>query len=100
MNRRNFLQTGTLLTMGTVGASASLEEASAAALPSPPPLPFQDEKSDLKITSIRMVQPRPKRPLPKYEPAPGSWSTGGSLVANPMSIYSQYQAERSLFMAD
>ncbi len=64
MNRRNFLQTGTLLSMGTVGASAFSEESKAAPLPTPPPLPFQDEKSDLKITSIRMVHPRPKRPRP------------------------------------
>lgn len=100
MNRRNFLQTGTLLSMGTVGASAFSEESKAAPLPTPPPLPFQDEKSDLKITSIRMVHPRPKRPVPKYEPAPGSWSTEGVEVASPMSIYPQYKAHRDLFMAE
>jgi L-rhamnonate dehydratase len=100
MNRRNFLEAGTLLTMGAAAASVPAGEGVASPLPTPPPLPFQDEKSDLKITSIRMVEPRPKRPLPKYQPAPGSWSTGGSLVANPMSIYPQYKPERSLFMAD
>ena len=44
-----------------------------------------------------MVHTRPKKPLPRYEPAPGSWSTGGALVANPMSIYPRYKERRSLF---
>lgn len=38
--------------------------------------------------------------MPSYEPAPGSWSTGGVEVANPMSIYPRYKPRRSLFMAD
>ncbi|MGD0227553.1 MAG: enolase C-terminal domain-like protein [Terriglobia bacterium] len=100
MNRRKFLQAGTLLSMGTIGASGIPEKGESAPLPSPPPLPFNGEKSDLKITSVRMVHPKPKRPLPQYEPAPGSWSTGGSEVANPMSIYPKYKAQRSLFMAN
>lgn len=68
--------------------------------PAPPPLQFRDEKSKLKITGIRTVKPRPKKPLPEYTPAPGSWSTGGVEVANPMSIYPRYKARRDLFMAD
>ncbi len=63
-----------------------------------PALPFQAEKSRLKITGVRLVSTRPKRPVPQYKPAPGSWSTGGVEVANPMSIYPEYKAERSLFM--
>ena len=98
MNRRKFLEAGTLLSMSTIGASG--EPGEAAPLPSPPQLPFHNEKSGLKITSVRMVRPKPKRPLPQYEPAPGSWSTGGVEVANPMSIYPKYKARRSLFMAD
>jgi len=47
-----------------------------------------------------MVRPQPKRPIPTYTPAPGSWSTGGVEVANPMSIYAKYKAQRSLFMAE
>ena len=63
-------------------------------------VPFQDEKSKLKITGVRLVHTRPKRPVPAYQPAPGSWSTGGVEVANPMSIYPEYKAQRSLFMPD
>jgi L-rhamnonate dehydratase len=50
-----------------------------------------------KIKSVRLVRTRAKRPVPAYKPAPGSWSTGGVEVANPMSIYPEYKAQRSLF---
>jgi L-rhamnonate dehydratase len=83
VNRREFL---------TVGVGA----AGAVALPA---LAFQNEKSKLKITGVRLVKTTPRKPPPKYTPAPGSWSTGGVEVANPMSIYPEYKAERSLFMA-
>lgn len=79
MNRRNFLS--------TVGAAV-------------PALAFQSEKSNLKINSVRIVKTKPKRPTPAYKPTPGSWSTGGVEVANPMSIYPEYKAMRSLFMAN
>ena len=81
MNRRNLLR----------AALASI------ALPA---LPFQSEKSKLKITGVRLVRTRPKRPVPAYTPAPGSWSTGGVEVASPMSIYPEYKAQRSLFQPD
>ena len=68
-------------------------------MPTTPSPPFSEERSKLKITGVRMVRPRPRRPLPTYEPAPGSWSTGNVEVANPMSIYPEYKARRSLFMA-
>src|SRR3954449_867112 len=61
-----------------------------------PALAFQEEKSKLKITGVRIVQTRPKRPVPSYTPAPGSWSTSGVEVANPMSIYPEYKPQRSL----
>jgi L-rhamnonate dehydratase len=61
---------------------------------------FQSEKSKLKITCVRLVNPKPRRPLPQYTPAPGSWSTTQVEVANPMSIYPEYKATRSLFMTD
>jgi L-rhamnonate dehydratase len=64
------------------------------------PLAWSQEKSKLKITGVRLVRTRPKRPVPSYQPAPGSWSTGGVEVANPMSIYPKYKPMRSLFMAD
>jgi L-rhamnonate dehydratase len=69
----------------------------AAVLPS---LSFQTETSKLKITGVRLVRTRPKRPVPSYTPAAGSWSVGGVEVANPMSIYPEYKAQRSLFMPD
>ena len=71
-----------------------------AALPALPALPqaFQAEKAKQKISSVRLVRTRPRRPVPSYTPAPGSWSTGGVEVANPMSIYPEYKAERALFM--
>src|SRR5262249_35930021 len=65
-----------------------------------PALPFQSEKSKLKITGVRLVHTRPKRPLPAYTPAAGSWSTSGVEVASPMSIYPEYKAQRSLFQPD
>ena len=99
MNRRSFLKSTPLFPLA---AAAVNREGQAAInlLASPAPFPFQGEKSKLKITKIRMVQPKPKRPLPEYAPAPGSWSTGGVEVANPMSIYPKYKPKRSLFMAD
>lgn len=66
----------------------------AAALPPP------ERDNELKITGVRLVRKRPKRPLPRYEPAPGSWLGSGSEVANPMSIYPKYKAMRSLFQPD
>jgi len=100
MNRRSFLGAGTALAMGALTTSALPENSSSAPFPSSPPLPFQEEKSKLKIIGVRMVRPKPKKPLPSYEPAPGSWSTGGSEVANPMSIYPKYKPRRELFMAN
>ena len=84
MDRRAFLRLGMV----------------AATLPALPALPFQAEKSKLKITGVRLVTTRPKRPIPTFTPAPGSWSTSGVEVANPMSIYPQYKATRSLFQPD
>jgi L-rhamnonate dehydratase len=50
-----------------------------------------------KIKSVRLVRTRARRPVPAYKPASGTWSTGGVEVANPMSIYPEYKAMRSLF---
>ena len=71
-----------------------LKLAPLAALPAPA---FQSTPSKMKITGVRLVHTRPKRPIPAYKPAAGSWSTGGVEVANPMSIYPEYKAMRSLF---
>ncbi len=100
MNRREFFKISSTLTVGTAAAGRIPESAQAAeSFPSPARLPFQGESSKLKITGVRMVRPKPKKPLPPYAPTPGSWSTGGSEVANPMSIYPKYKPQRSLFMA-
>ncbi len=64
-----------------------------------PSLAFEELKSKLKITEVRMVSPKRKKPWPDYKPAEGSWSTGRVEVANPMSIYPEYKAYRGLFMS-
>lgn len=83
MNRRQLLQTA-------AAAPAAFQTA----------LPFQGEKSGLKITGIRLVHTRQRREPPRYTPSAGSWSTQGVEVANPVSIYPEYKAMRSLFMPD
>jgi len=99
MNRREFFKSSSIVPVGAAAALGMLGNTEIR--PSPlPPLPFQGEKSQLKITSISMVKPRPKRPVPSYTPTPGSFSTSEAEVANPMSIYPKYKAKRSLFTAD
>lgn len=49
---------------------------------------------------MRLVKTRPRRQAPAYKPAPGSWSTQGVEIANPMSIYPEYKTTRSLFFPD
>jgi L-rhamnonate dehydratase len=96
MNRRDFLRTGMLLSTSRAALFAGDEPGAQPAVATP----FAGEKSKLRIESVKMIRPRPRRPLPAYRPAEGSWSTGGVEVANPMSIYPKYKAQRSLFMAD
>lgn len=69
----------------------------ASALPAWAAPPVEDE---LKITAVRIIRTRPKNPVPAYEPTPGSWSTHGVEVANPVSIYPKYKPSRSLFRPD
>jgi L-alanine-DL-glutamate epimerase-like enolase superfamily enzyme len=85
MNRRSFIR---------------LSGISFAGLAALPALPFESEKSKLKITGVRLVRTRPKHPAPSYTPAPGSWSTQGVEVANPMSIYPEYKPVRALWNPD
>ena len=56
--------------------------------------------SKLKITGVRLVAMRRRKQAPAYAPAAGSWSTQNVEVANPMSIYPEYKATRSLFFPD
>lgn len=100
MDRRKFISTSAALSAGALGRAALPENGVTAALPLPSALPFHGQKSDLKITGVRMVRPRLKKPLPHYDPAPGAWSTNAALVANPMSIYPKYKARRDSFMAN
>ena len=85
MNRRSILKLGGLSALNLISL---------------PALPFQTEKSKLKITGVRLVRTRPKHSAPSYTPDPGSWSTQGVEVANPMSIYPEYKAMRSLWNPD
>ncbi len=87
MNRRQLLRSLPLASLGAGFASAV-------------PAPFDGEKSGLKITGVRLVRTRPRKPAPSYTPAAGSWSTQNVEVANPMSIYPEYKATRSLFFPD
>lgn len=87
MKRRSFFQTAGAAVFAQSAAPAQTAAA-------------QGEKSKMKITGVRIVTTTPRRPPPAYKPAPGSWSTGGVEVANPMSIYPKYKPMRSLFMAD
>jgi len=74
--------------------------AAAGAVAAVPALPFAGEKSNLKITGVRLVHTKPKRPLPAYQPSATAWSTNGVEVASPMSVYPEYKATRSLFLPD
>lgn len=108
MHRRDFLRAGSFLPI--VGASAIVGDTSVARAEAadtgksnaepPAGSAFAGERGKLKIERVRMVNPRPKRPVPAYQPAAGSWSVRGVEVASPMSVYAKYKAQRSLFMAD
>src|SRR5262249_39623763 len=95
-----------LMTSAAVGLAGLSPTRRAAArseqgeFPRPAPLPFLGEKSKLKITAVRAVRLVPKHPLPRYQPAPGSWNTTDVEVANPLSIYPRLKPRRSLFYAD
>ena len=91
MNRREFLSRSAAPALALAARTAWLASAQASEQPA---------RETLRITRVRAVRPRPKRPIPSYSPAPGSWSTGQVEVANPMSIYPKYKPQRSLFMAD
>src|ERR1019366_7628630 len=67
MKRRNFL----LATPASIAATSLGLRSHAAAQPAP--LQVSQEKSGLKITSVRLVRTRPKRPLPVYKPTPSAW---------------------------
>jgi hypothetical protein len=84
MQRRSFLTAG--------GAALAAPLAS----PQTPDL----GRSEMKITSVRIVKTRARLPVTPFKPAAGSWSSQEVEVANPMSIYPKYKATRSLFNPD
>ena len=84
MQRRQFIKSCTALSLGLLSPARLIGDA----------------PKDLRITGVRMVRTRPRRPIPQYEPSPDAWSPGNVEVANPMSKYPKYKAKRSLFMAD
>src|SRR5436190_3926319 len=101
MHRRTFFSTGAALGLaGLASMDRAAGQDDSTRFPKPPPLSFREEKSGLKITSIRPIRLVPERPLPKYEPAPGSWNTTDVEIANPLSIYPRFKPRRSLFYAD
>ena len=85
LSRRSFLSATAAMAAGRLAAA---------------PPPFAGERSGLKITSVRLVNPKPKHPLPAFTASPDAWSTDRVEVANPMSIYPEYKATRSLFFPD
>ncbi|HYZ83063.1 MAG TPA: enolase C-terminal domain-like protein [Bryobacteraceae bacterium] len=89
MNRRSFFQAA------AAGSGAALAAKPQASAQTPA---AQGEKSKMKVTGVRLVKTTPRKAPPAYTPTPGSWSTGGVEVANPMSIYPKYKPMRSLFM--
>jgi hypothetical protein len=70
LRRRSFLQLGGIA-RAVAGTSPILEPA------------FQQEPCKLKITGVRIVHVRPRRPARTYTPAPGSWSISNVEVGNP-----------------
>ena len=101
MERREFIKAGAiaapLLTTPLNRVTAGDLNLQAA---EPPPLPFRDEKSGLKITGIKMVSPRRKKPWPEYEPSEGAWRGRPHQTATPMSIYPKYKINGSLSRPD
>ncbi len=86
MDRRTFLREASAAPAGALAAGQAQ--------------PVVNTRSKLKITGVRLVQTRPRKPAPAYTPSAGSWSTQNVEVANPMSIYPEYKATRSLFFPD
>src|SRR2546421_400262 len=92
MDRRTFFSASAALGLADL---AHVEQArpqdASVRFPEPPPLSFREERSGLKITAIRAVNLEPMRPLPKYQPAAGSWNTTDVEIANPLSIYPRFK---------
>src|SRR5688500_1943642 len=88
MKSRDFLNVAPLAAAGRLVSTAYAQ------------VQFAGGESKLKMTGVSTGQNKPRGPVPTYTPAPGSWSTNRVEVANPMSIYPEYKASRSLFQPD
>ena len=64
MDRREFMEASAALSIGALGDSGMPQRAEPTPQSSPSLPAFQDQKSRLKITGVRMVHPRLKKPLP------------------------------------
>ena len=80
MKRRHFL------TLTPVACPSGLALASGA-LAEPLPPEFQAEKSGLKITGVRLVEVKPRRPLPPYKVAYEPWATPDTPKSLPTNKY-------------
>ncbi|MDX2020434.1 MAG: enolase C-terminal domain-like protein [Deltaproteobacteria bacterium] len=65
----------------------------------PPPLPWKDEASGLKIVDVRVVKTKPATPREAYTPpkSPSGLEYQGHGVVGPMSVYEQYRGARSSY---
>src|SRR5688500_18227395 len=101
MHRRTFISSSAAAGLaGLAGVDRAAAADDAPRFLEPAPLKFLGEKNGLEITAIRPVTLTANRPLPAYQPAPGSWNTTDVEVANPLSIYPRFKPRRSLFYAD
>ena len=79
MKRRNFLQIAPM-----AGAGLAVGQAVESG---PAPLPFQAEKSGLKITGVRLVEAKSRRPLPPYKITYEQWATPDTPKSLPTNMY-------------
>ena len=79
MNRRKFVGVAPL---AGVSSGALLETAQPA-----PAAAFQGEKSRLKITGVKLVQVKPRRPLPRYKVLYEAWSRPDAPKSLPMNKF-------------
>jgi L-rhamnonate dehydratase len=101
MHRRTFISTSAAAGLaGLTHLGTAAEGDVSPRFPEPAALAFREQTSGLKITAIRPVSLVAQRPLPQYQPAPGSWTTTDVEVANPLSIDPRFKPRRSLFYAD
>jgi len=89
MKRRSFLRAAPMAAGLALGRKSKAE---------PAPLPFQAEKSGLKITGVRLVEVKSRRRLPPYKIAYEEWSAPGAAKSLPTNLYTPgHQASGDTF---